>query len=771
MRNRSQKSLQKAQQLGFETLEPRRVLAIAIFDAATATLEVDFEATDQAVEFGSDGQFVTLDGNADINSGSTEDQRVAVSDLSNVIIRGSNGVAQELVLNGNFSGLNNVTLDGLNNIALQGEYRVAGDLTVNLGSNSFNETGSLTDAADSVLVVIGQTTLNVQNATTQLSAGIADLRGLVNVTAQGDDDVQLILDNSVVLNQVTVPGTFRVTAPTITTDANAQIDVDLGYFRGTTITLGQSDTDAVNFERINFKSTGDVQIFEDTNIELVGANFAENLNLEAEWWITDAIFARTNVFGHASFAGSQIALGERTVDQFNAGTLAIDSETHVSISENSDVVFSSETSAASVNLNSEGDILNDETASIQVSEQLSIQSEGDITLGAHESDELLAGTLSFFSEDGHVELNVDGDLHIIDSRNIARSIDLQVAGNISDGDFTAIVVEDSAVLNAGNSIFLGDGDTGFLQFGTIEFNAGENVTILQDSDVTVVGQNQGLSLNLASSGSIQNAEDSQVNIEFTSRFTAEDISFGVADNDEFTTSALNFNAINSAAIAQESDIFLVLGNSANQLDLSSTGQILDAQGSSVDVAEAAVLDAAAILLGEDADFESGTLQFSAIDDVEIHHTGDLMIESANSADSIRLISDGDISNLSGASILANELLDVTATTVQLGNQENDFVSVQSLQFDTTRDTRIQSDSNIQIVNSNQAQSLEIISTGDIMDAAEATISVEDLARFVGDDIILGDAEGDCFSVTSNIVAIEADGMQDVTLDSCPVPVG
>jgi hypothetical protein len=90
------------------------------------------------------------------------------------------------------------------------------------------------------------------------------------------------------------------------------------------------------------------------------------------------------------------------------------------------------------------------------------------------------------------------------------------------------------------------------------------------------------------------------------------------------------------------------------------------------------------------------------------------------------------------------------------------LSRNSLRFHITSAINLQSDTDILIVLDNHAKSLNLLSNGNIFDQPGSGILVAQTAVLSGVDVVFGDGPGECFDVLSDVYAVFASGISDVT---------
>ncbi len=690
--------------LQFETLEPRRVLTTGVFDVGSGLLEIEVSDVLQSV-ISHDGQFVTIDGSTDLDPGVDGLQQAEVADLVHLRIRGTvipSNSSQSLVLQGNFDqthapNLVSLVVTGLNHVVIDGTYDIGHHFTVGMVNDpSFVQTRVGT-TANARLTVNGPAAVFAANGHTDFAEGTVDLRGPLTLwTYSPGTETSFVNTGPMQLDHVRVFGDLRVEAPEITDPPDAWIGVTgMTHLKSDSIRLGESNSDLLDFRKLNFKSTGDVNISDDNAIELIGASYAEEVNLVAAEAIHDAIRARTNITGLATFTAPHVGLGERGIDEFNAGSLTVNSTGHVHISEDSDMLLSGKNSADSMNLLTNGTLANQDQAIVNVAQYFGVQANQDILIGTASNDVFSSGTVYFAAPNGKATIHENGDMHILESKNIAMEVDLLAEGDLTDSQTGGINVTGHAQLAAGGDILLGD-----------------------------------------------------------------------SKYDLFNAGSVNFNSANQVLISENSDMLVTDANTAGDLLLASAGVLTDNSGATTNVPGPANLSGNLISMGHNGLFESDTLILNSRGAAIVHQAGDMLLDQNSRANIFHLSADGVIENTPGSTIISTDLLDVAAQSISMGLFDGDMLMSGGLQFNSAGEARIAADSDILLQKNSFANAFELISSGDVQDAATAEVIANTFASVHGVDVILGDQDTDCFMVNSGAFSILASGTQNVQLDSC-----
>ncbi len=352
------------------------------------------------------------------------------------------------------------------------------------------------------------------------------------------------------------------------------------------------------------------------------------------------------------------------------------------------------------------------------------------------------------------------------------ALTVTVSGAIADQPGTTLNVAGLAQFDAGASaITLGDNPADIVKLGSLTVSGGA-VAITTDSAIVLTGVNTADSLALeADGGSITDAAGTSLSVTNDATLTGDAITLGddVGDTTNFGT--LTFSATGAVSISEDSSTDLNGTNAADSLDLASTGAIRDLAGTSLTVANHAVVTGTAITLGDNsADTTNfGTLTFSATGAVAISEDSSTDFEGVNSADSLDLVSAGAIGDLTGTSLTVANLATLSGTAITLGDDLADTTNFGTLTFNASGAVSISEDSSTNLEGSNTADSLTLISAGAISDLTGTGLKVTNHASFRGTAITLGDDVAD----TTNLgtLTFSATGAVAITEDSSTVVEG
>ncbi|QDU26643.1 Hemolysin, chromosomal [Anatilimnocola aggregata] len=435
------------------------------------------------------------------------------------------------------------------------------DLLTNAGT-----VRNITDASnDAATDVIGSTvTLTVTGATSTIGTSTSDRLEIdaitLNVTTAGGGAFLSDTAGGVELNTVAVGSLALQSAAAITDSTNASIAVtNNASLTGTTITLGEQGTDAVNFGSLTFNSAGAVNISEDSSTLLLGASTADSLVLNSTAGITDDAAASVTVTNNASFDATAITLGELGSDLMNFGSLTFTSGGAVNISEDSSTLLLGTSTAANLVLNSTAGITDDAAASVTVTNNASFNATA-ITLGELGSDTVHFGSLTFTSG-GAVNISEDSSTLLLGT-STAESLVLNSTAGITDDVAANLTVTNNASFDA-TEITLGDAVGNTVNFGSLTFTSLGAVIISEDSATELTGTSTALSLVLTSTAGITNDATASLVVTNNATLNATSIALGnVGALDTVNFGSLTFTATAGGVTIEENSELELLGASS-----------------------------------------------------------------------------------------------------------------------------------------------------------------------------------------------------------------
>ncbi|MCU0878232.1 MAG: Ig-like domain-containing protein, partial [Pirellulaceae bacterium] len=301
----------------------------------TSALTADSVNLANANNFGGDVTVVST-GSATLNDINALSFGGASSVGSNLIVTAggvitdSAGASIAVTGNANFSGTG-ITLDNAAahnfgsltfNVAVNNVTIIENSATVLTGSStagglSLTSAGSITDDASADLAVTGNASLSGTSITLGDQAGNDVNFG--NLTFNSAGAVVITEDSATSLAGGSTAASLVITSAGAITDgilANIAVTGNASL-AGTSITIAAAAT--ANFGSLTFNSAGAVNITEDSDTQIAGANTANSLVLTSAGAITDATGATVNVTTTAALSGTSISLTDNGGDSFVAG--------------------------------------------------------------------------------------------------------------------------------------------------------------------------------------------------------------------------------------------------------------------------------------------------------------------------------------------------------------------------------------------------------------------------------------------------------------------
>jgi predicted nucleotidyltransferase len=623
--------------------------------------------------------------------------------------------------------------------------------SVNAGNGNVTLTsmaGSILDAADDAATDITAAMATLAAAggiggtgiDTALETAVAELE--VRVTGAGD--IHIVEADDLTLQTVAAAdGDFLITSGgSLSDSASAIINVaGQGVLHaGGSITLGDTGTDSVNFDSIAAAAGAAVAISENSDMVVDGLN-AANVSLTSTGAITDSAGAIIAVTGQGVFhAGGSITLGDTVTDSVNFGSIDVTAGATAAISENSDMMVDG-FNAASVALNSGGNISDSASAVIDVAGQGVLHAGGSITLGDTGTDNVNFGSLAAAA--GTAVAISENSAMVVDGLT-AASAALRASGNISDSADAIIAIAGQGVLDAGGSITLGDTGTDSVHFGSLDITAGTAATISEDSDMLVDGLTAA-SAALRASGNISDSADAIIAIAGQGVLDAG----GLITLGDTGTDSVNFGSIDAMAgtivtLSEDSDM-VIDGLTATGAALNASGNITDSASSIIAVAGQGILDAGgSITLGDTVtdSVHFGSLDITAGTAAAISEDSAMVVDGLTAA-SAALRASGNITDSAGAIIAVSGqgALDAGGS-ITLGDTVTDSVHFGSLNATAGTAVAISEDSGM-VIDGLHAASAALNASGSMTDSVNAVLAVSGQGVLhAGSAITLGDTVTD-----------------------------
>lgn len=444
--------------------------------------------------------------------------------------------------------------------------------------------------------------------------------------------VQLFGDNS-------APDLDIIATGNIINEAGSTVIVDgiSGFQSSQTINIGNAANDTFNSGQVRFFGN-QVNLNEDSGTVIRGlANFAVNLNIESNGFISDTNDAYVVVNENATFisavdnAMSQagVQIGESDEDFFVAGSVSFDvTDGNFVLEENNGTIVASpngfENQANAINISSSGDVVSGVGAQIEV-DTVAILSGSNISFGqGGPNDNVNFGSVNV-STGGNVVIDEDSSVVLTGGSFVGGNSVIVADGTVSDSNQSLFNTGGNLQV-FGTAIQLGDlgapaepgaeGDI-FNIGGTLRFGSGGNVEITENGNIVLAG-NTTHSANVLSltaignddaAGSINNLAGADLNVTGNMFVTAtSNINLGQNVGDEINFGNLNFNSATGnvtidAIFEDENNSFFIFGtdnnpNAANELRLTTNVDVFDGTNAVIDVDDFIRVEARNITFGD-----------------------------------------------------------------------------------------------------------------------------------------------------------------------------
>ncbi|MFT7632414.1 MAG: hypothetical protein ACI87E_003466 [Mariniblastus sp.] len=776
---KSSRQVRRASDLCYATLENRRVLATILgFDAGTGALTITMDANNDAATVSVANGNVSVNGSEDLDAAAGT-QSSAFVDLRSITVVGDPGMTnQALVLGGNYSTdagglLQTITVSQITNVTIQDQYDLSANFSVVLNGTG----GGVSDGAAGRISVAGTTELAANANSVELNNAANDFVGDISVSTTGvGQDMSFGDANDIQFKSAVGSGDLLVNAVGNISDAvESTLTATDARFVAASLVFGENATDVVDFTRFESTTTGVTVLNQDTLVTLLNIN-ASNLTVRSTAGIYDGRTTTIAVNGNSNFEStSRIRIGENGTDTFNTGSLTFNGGSHVHITANSGVLLVGSSTAGSLDLFSENDIIDDFNARLNVTNDSGFEAL-NIVLGDSAADEFNSGSLHF-STPGDFFVAEDSGIHFVETKNRARRMSLTSTGSITDADDVQIDIERLSLFSA-NSVNLGDTAEDSFNSGSILFVTDALFKISENSDLNIVGVNTANNSIIESTGTITNifvsggGNGTNLTVDMVAEFRGASLDLGTQAADSFRFGSLRFNSEGNVEIQEDNAMNLEFSSTAGQLVLNATGGLTDAAAASLNVTGVASLQAASILLGDTAadEFNASSVTLNSIGAVGLTENSALNLSGANTANALTLVAAGDLTDSVDASTTVVGLFHMTGTAIDLGDQGGDSLVMSSLTFHSTANTRLNANSDILLVGVNTSDDeVSLTSTGDIEDAPTASTRISNKATFEGVDVIIGELADDCFDILNgdaSDLTVTASGTSDVQLGGC-----
>ncbi len=197
-----------------------------------------------------------------------------------------------------------------------------------------------------------------------------------------DSSTHLAISSSV--NQLTL-----VSAGAVTDALTGSVNVNgLASISGTSIMIGETGDDTFNAVSVTLNASGDVEVTENSGLNLSGVSSAANMTLVAAGNVTDSLDAETRVSGLLDVSGLLVNMGSEATDVLEMGSLrftsAVTFNTFITADSNINLVGTS-LAGNRMLLTTTGNITDSPTADVQATNQAVFQGV-DIIIGELATD-------------------------------------------------------------------------------------------------------------------------------------------------------------------------------------------------------------------------------------------------------------------------------------------------------------------------------------------------------------------------------------------------
>ena len=366
------------------------------------------------------------------------------------------------------------------------------------------------------------------------------------------------------------------------------------------------------------------------------------------------------------------------------------------------------------------------------------------------------GPVSLFTNDFNSVVLADQNDLIFDEVIINGDLIVSAGGDVTDVAGSVIDVSRNGVI-AAQSVVLGDNTTDNVDFLRITANTTGLFELHEDGVTVIRGDNQWGSANIEAIAIIDSLT-SNINILGDGVFEANLIRLGEHGTDTFNSGRINWTSNGHVHIHENSAMEVFGNNLSNTLNLVAIGDLTDDDNSVINAAgDVGLQSTSNIILGDsDTDvFNSGRLTYFSLDTVEIMENTDIrLFDTQNFTQNLRLEANGTITDTNFAQQLiinnATYVSNGLENGVDIGDTDTDRFTAGSVTFNVQGDGefRLREDNATLIAGTSNAFSSLIEANGNITNADGTIFNVDANSRFIGENIFLGEQDGDFFTFGS-----------------------
>ncbi|MFO0975710.1 MAG: hypothetical protein U0996_04890 [Planctomycetaceae bacterium] len=612
--------------------------------------------------------------------------------------------------------------------------------TVQAASLLILSTGAITNAATSTVNIAGNASFNgtslnlgfANNDNVQLGSLSANTTGASELS----EDSSTLIENSVQADSLRI-----VSSAAISNATNSTVNIaGNASFTGTSLNLGFASGDSVLLGSFSANTTGAAELSEDSSTLLQNTVQAGSLRIVSSATITNAASSSVSVTGNASFDGTSVNLGFANSDSVQLGSFSSNTTGATELSEDDGTLFENTVQADSLRVVSSGGISNAASSVVSITGNASFDG-ASLNLGFANNDNVQLGSFTS-STTGAAELSEDND-SLIQNTVQAGSLRMVSTGTITNAANSTVNVVGNASFS-GTSLNLGFANSDTVQLGSFSANTTGAAELSEDGDTVLANTIHADSLRVISTGAVSNAVNSTVHVTNNASFDGTSLNLGFANADNVQLGSFSANTTGAAELSEDSSTLIENTAQASSLRIVSTGTITNSAGSNISVTNNGSFTGTSLNLGfaNGDNVQLGSFSSSTTGATELSEDGSTLIENAVQANSLRMISTGSITNAANSTVSVTNNASFTGSSLNLGFATGDSVQLGSFSANTTGAAELSEDNSTLIANTVQSNSLRIVSSGSITNAANSTVSVTNNAAFTGTSLNLGFASGD-----------------------------
>lgn len=452
----------------------------------------------------------------------------------------------------------------------------------------------------------------------------------------------------------------------------------------------------------------------------------------------------------AQFTGNSIfnASGNinlsRTANNF-VGTVSAVGE-NVVLADRNNIRLGSVKANTTISVTAESFVSNTENATVLARQ--GIFSAGEIRLGNRVGDDVRFGLVNLTSE-GRTVLNADSSIRI---QGLSASSSLvSSTGSIFDAPTANIDVEFNAKFVAPTSISLGDTTTDSLTTGQVTLQSDGYVGFNENGDARFVGRSFGRFINVAADGELSDTDDAAIDARNGIRIEAGSATLGDASTNNFQAQATTLQIRGDAYIGQVNNILLT-GDSVvdGDLTLSSNAEILDTLSSFLTVLGHLHVEGNRIFIGDSltSHLSATSFSFDSNTSATVLFSGKTLFGGSSRANDAFVFANGTLGSLAGTSLDVSGRMRLEATSIKIGDKENDNFRSTQIEFTSNGRVDLEFDKGVVIAGNSNAQSLRVLTNQFISDASDSQLLVEGHSRFIARNVTIGERTTDRFETAS-----------------------